>query len=284
MDLQKTSEDIRLVLKQKREALRLSFVEKRHIYYMLGNNGRVSSKWPSVTKIIKNFHEPFDANAKSLQMAGGDPDEQDRLLREWKLAGEMSVNLGNQCHFELERQMVERCGNYKSIRQPEFTLTEEQITKSDSMISAGVKYLDMMEERGGVLLDTELVMGHPTEGYVGQCDNAWIMMNKNKDEFGFVFTDWKSNQKKNFEIHPYTKKLFPPFQQYPDNALGKYYLQIPLYGRLLLRMLEGTRYEGVKFFGGVIVLLRDNGMFEEYRVPKYIVDTVMSMNLKPYLK
>ena len=34
-------------------------------------------------------------------------------------------------------------------------------------------------------------------------------------------------------------------------------------------MLEGSKYEDKKFLGGVIVLLKDDGTFVEYKVPTY---------------
>jgi hypothetical protein len=184
----------------------------------------------------------------------------------------------------LEKYIIEQYGNYKEVRQPEFVITEEQKVKSDNMIKAGKDFIGLMHERGAVLLDTEMVLGDPTEGYVGQPDNTWLMMMKGQDDFGFVVTDHKSGQPKNFEVFPYTGKLYPPFQEYHDNALGKYCLQIPLYGRLLLKMLEGTKFEGKKFLGGVIALMKEDGTFTEYKVPQPITTTILTMDLKPFLK
>ena len=74
-----------------------------------------------------------------------------------------------------------------------------------------------------------------------------------------------------------------PFQKHPDNALGHYFLQLPFYGKLLKEMLKGSKYEDIKFFGCIIVLLKENSDFEEFRVPKDVIDTVFSMNMKQYL-
>jgi hypothetical protein len=48
------------------------------------------------------------------------------------------------------------------------------------MIDAGKKFLDIMNERGGVLLDTEIVLGDPEEQITGQPDKVWLMENKEK--------------------------------------------------------------------------------------------------------
>lgn len=283
IELKEVAKNIRTVLEEKRKELRLTFVENKHIYYMLDKNGNITSGHPSVTKIIKHFHEEFDAQAKSLQMAKGNKEEQKRLLKEWKEAGDDSTNLGSRVHFLLEEDLISRYDNYKKLRQPVFKCDDNQIVRSDRMIQAGKTWINLMHERGAVSLDTELIMGHPTEGYVGQCDNAWIMENKEKTGIGFVITDYKSNKPKNFEVQPYTGKLYPPFQNYPDNALGHYYLQPPLYARLIIRMLENTEFKDVSFLGGVILLLKDTGEFVEYRVPKDITSKLLTMDLTNYL-
>jgi len=284
MNLKEISTEINEILKEKRRNLHLNFVEKKHVYYMMDLGGQMRSGFPSVSKVIKNFFKPFDAQGISLSMAKGDPEEQKRLLAEWAQSGKDSVNLGSRVHYELEKYIIEQYGGFKEVREPVFYCTEEQLIKSDKMIQAGKDFIKLMHDRGAVLLDTEMVLGDPEEGYVGAPDNTWLMMNKDQSDFGFVVTDHKSGQPKNFEVFPYTGKLYPPFQEYHDNALGKYCLQIPLYGRLLLKMLKGTQYEDKKFLGGVIALMKEDATFAEYKVPQYIISTILTMDLKPFLK
>jgi hypothetical protein len=152
------------------------------------------------------------------------------------------------------------------------------------MVSAGQKFLDLMEEREAILLDTEIVLGDPYLGYTGQPDKVWLMMNKDKTNFGFVLTDWKTNQPKNFQVHSYTGKMYYPFQDIHDNALGHYYIQQPLYGRLLMKMLEGTKYEATRMLGCVVVLLKDDGTFVEYKVPQDVNSRVMKLDIRKYTK
>ena len=140
-----------------------------------------------------------------------------------------------------------------------------------------------MEERGAVLLDTEMVLGDPELGYTGQPDKVWLIMNRTQTEFGLVITDWKTNKKKNFQETSYTKRLKDPFGKYPDTALGHYYLQLPLYGKLLLKMLKGTKYENLKLFGCVISHLKDDSLYDEYKVPQEVIDIILEMDMKKYL-
>ena len=284
MNLNDISLEMRDALEEKRKQLELSFIEEDHIYYMRDLNGEIKSNFPSVSKLISKFHKHFDSEGKALQMCKGDPEGAKELLAEWKQAGDLSTNMGSRVHFELETDTIGRFGSYKDVRQPIFEINEEQQRKSDAMIGAGKEFLDLMLERGAVLLDTEMVLGDPEEGYTGQPDKTWIMMNKQKTDFGLVITDWKTNKPKNFEVQYYTGRLYPPFSNYHDNALGHYYLQLPLYGRLILKMLQGTKFNKTKLMGSVIVLLKENGTFEEFRVPKEISDTILTMDLRKYLK
>jgi hypothetical protein len=284
MNLKDISLEMRDVLEEKRKQLELSFIEEDHIYYMRDLNGEIKSNFPSVSRLISKFHKHFDSEGKALQMCKGDPEGAKELLAEWKLAGDLSTNMGSRVHFELESDTIDRFGSYKDVRQPIFEINEEQQRKSDAMIGAGKEFLDLMLERGAILLDTEIVLGDPEEGYTGQPDKVWLMENKAKTDFGIVITDWKTNKPKNFVPQWYTGRLYPPFNEYHDTALGHYYLQLPLYGRLLLKMLQGTKFDKTKLMGSVVVLLKETGEYEEFRVPKQISDTILTMDLTKYLK
>jgi hypothetical protein len=284
MDLKQISNEIRYVISQRQQQIQLSFIEENHIYYMLDKNGVLRNDFVSVSKLVKKFHPYFDAPAKALEKSNGDVIAQKKLLEEWSNAGKTSTNLGSRTHFLLEEYLVGEYGNYKEVRQPIFNVTPEQIIKGDKMVQAGKDYIKLMHERGAVLLDTEIVMGDPELGYTGQKDMGWLMMNKEQTDFGLVVSDWKTNQPKNFEVQPYTRRLYPPFEKYHDTSLGHYYVQLPLYARLLLKMLKGSKYENLKLLGCVVVLLKEDGSFVEYKVPPEINNKVLTLDLSKYIK
>jgi hypothetical protein len=278
MKLNDIAKEIRDIISQKQTELGLTFEEENHIYTM---NGRTD--YPSVSKVLKKFYTEFATEEIALKVAGGDPQRQQELIEEWGAAGDYSTNMGSRVHFVLESETIKKNGNYKEVRQPEFKCDLSQIMKGDNMIVAGKKYLKLMEERGAVLLDTEMVLGHPELGYTGQPDKVWLMMNRDKTEFGIVITDWKTNKPKNFVSTNYTKKMLKPFEKYDDTALGHYYVQLPLYGKLLLKMLQGTKYENIKLYGCVISHLKEDSLYDEYKVPQDIVNIIMDMDVKQYL-
>jgi hypothetical protein len=284
MNLKEIALDIRDIIEKKRKEFGLEFFEDEHKYLMRDLDGNIRDNFPSVSKVLKHFYTEFPTEEAALKKAGGDYLEAERLKEEWAQAGRDSTNLGSRTHFFLEQDTIARYGSYKEVRQPIFECDIFGEAKSDSMISAGKSYLDLCEQRGLYLLDTEMVLGHPELGYTGQPDKVWLTMNASGSGFGLLITDWKTNKEKNFQTTSYTKPMLHPFQEYPDNALGHYYLQLPFYGKLLLKMLEGTKYEGTKLLGGIVVLVKDSLEYEEFRVPKPIIDTIMNMDMSLVLK
>jgi len=284
MNLKNITKEIRQLLSEKQNELRLTFEEEKHRYTMLDTNGEIRDDFPSVSKVMKLFYDEFPTEEAARKKAKGDPYVMQTLLEEWAEAGKKSTNLGSRVHFELEMETIKMFGIDKEVRQPIYECTYEMILSSDRMIMAGKRFLNLMKERGAELLDTEIVLGHPELGYTGQPDKVWLMFDKTKKNIGIVITDWKSNKKKNMEVNDFTKPMKNPFEFLPNNALGHYNTQLPLYGKLLLKMLEGTKYENIKFFGCVIVHLTENQEYTEYRVPRNVVDIIMQMNMKDYLK
>jgi hypothetical protein len=283
MDLYKIREEINEIILQKQKDLQLTFEEESHKYTMANVEGELKSDWPSVSKVLKKFYEEFPAEEISLKKAKGDVIEQQRLLAEWKAAGDYSTNMGSRVHYFLEKKSHEIFNIVKEVRKPEFDCDFTQILKGDSMINAGTNFLKLMQERGAVLLDTEITLGSNVLNYVGTPDKVWIIESKDKKSVGLIVTDYKTNKPKNFEENQFTKKMKSPFQKHPDNALGHYFLQLPFYGKLLKEMLKGSKYEDIKIFGCIIVLLKENSDFEEFRVPKDVMDTVFSMDIRKYL-
>ena len=182
-------------------------------------------------------------------------------MEEWAESGRKSTNLGSRCHFYLEEHTLKEFGIEKVVRQPIFDCDAEQIIKSDTMIIAGKRYIELLKERGCVLIDTEITSGN----------------------LGILITDWKSNKPKNFAVTRYTKKMKKPFEDLPDNALGHYNTQLPFYGKLLLKMLEGSKYEDIQLLGCIVVLITEEREYHEYRVSKKTMNTILEMDIKQYL-
>ncbi len=283
MDLIKVRNEILEILEKKRKELSLSFEEENHIYTMKDLFDYERSNWPSVSKILKLFYTPFPTEEASEKKSKGNQLMKKALIEQWQEEGIRSANMGSRVHYILEDKCLKKFKIDKDVRQPSFDCDMIEIMRGDLMISAGESFIDLMIKRGAILLDTEVVLGSPEYGYTGQADKFWLMRNPKTNELGIVITDWKSNKPKNFETTKWTKQMLEPFNELPDNALGHYYLQLPLYGKLFLKMLEGTKYENIKLFTCIVVLIKDDGEFIEHKVPKDIIDKVNNLNISNYI-
>lgn len=283
MEIKEIAQEIRDIISNYQKENELTFVEDTHTYYIKDLDGNITSRFPSVSTVLKCFYTEFCAeNTRAFKNCEGDPIKEKELLDGWKATADYAVNKGSRAHFILESDIVKQYGNYKEVRKPIFECDEQQTKDSDQMIKAGKEFIDLMHERGAILLDTEMVLGSSELNYTGQPDNVYIIIGKDGNP-GILLTDYKTNKPKNFEVHSYTTIMKPPFEHHWDTALGHYYVQMPLYAKLLLKMLEGSKYENISFLGGIVVLLKNDGEFEEHRIPKDIIDTVLNMDVKSYL-
>lgn len=284
-DLKTVAQEIRDILEKRRQEIQLSFIEEGHEYWMLNLNNELRNDFPSVSSVIDEFYAPFDpTKTRAWGECNGDETAQKLLLETWSNSGKYATNKGSRVHYELEKHQLQRSGLDKIVRQPFYECDEQQMLDSDNMIKAGKEFLALMEKRGCVLIDTEVVLGSPALGYVGQGDNLWLCPTKDGNSFGALFSDHKTNKIKNLEPQSYNDNLFYPFNEYVSYALTHYFIQLPAYSRLFLDMLKGSKYENIQILGGVIDSLRDDGTFQEYRVPKFFMDTILTMDLKPYIK
>lgn len=278
------AQEINSLIKQYQDENTLSFLEDTHKYFIKGKDGIITSDFPSVSTVLHCFYNPFvPENTRAFKNCLGDKEKETLLLETWAGTGDYASNMGSRVHYLLEKHLVEKYGNYKDIRKPIFNCDEEQVLTGDMMISAGKNFLDLMHERGAVLLDTEIVLGNIELGYFGQPDKVWLIKGKSGIP-GIIITDYKTNKPKNFEVHSYTTLMKPPFEHHYDTSLAHYYIQLPLYGKLLIKMLENTKFKDIPLLGAVVVLLKKEGDFEEYKVPRDVVDTILNMNMKEYLK
>jgi hypothetical protein len=250
-ELLKIGQEIRDIITEKQKELELTFVEDTHTYYIKNKKGVITTGYPSVSTVIGQFYTPFPDLQKSFEMSQGDLLDQDELLTEWRATADYANNQGSRVHYLLETKLLEQYGSYKEVRVPIFDCDEQQITDGDTMIESGLGFIDLMHERGAVLLDTEMVLGSTELGYTGQPDKVWLIYDK-QGVLGFIITDWKTNKPKNFEVHHYTGD-----------------------------MLKGTKYENIKFLGSIIVHLTVDGQMTEYRIPKKVINTVLTMDPLP---
>jgi hypothetical protein len=75
--------------------------------------------------------------------------------------------------------------------------------------------------------------------------------------------------------------MYEPYQDLPNTALGHYYVQLSLYGKLFKKMLQGTKYENLPIVRATLILLKDS-CYEEYKTPIDVINRTLNTNLKNY--
>ena len=43
------------------------------------------------------------------------------------------------------------------------------------------------------------------------------------------------------------------------------------------------KYENIKLYGCIIVLIKEDGEYEEFRIPREVQSTILNMDMQPYL-
>ncbi len=277
-ELLKMAAEIRTVIAEYQEKNKLTFIEETHTYYIEKDN-KIISNMPSVSTLIEIFSTPFIAeNTRAFKDCNGDPVKEKELLDKWAKAGSDATNPGSRMHYYAEKHIHELYKTNKVVRKPIYTVNDAQRYESEQKIKGTKGFIDLMHERGAVMLDTEIIMGSLELGYFGQPDNIWLLLGKSGKPILYI-SDWKSNVEKNFKKQYYTKPMKPPFAHLWDTALSHYFLQLPFYSKLLQQMLKGSKFEDIKFAPGVVVRLDNAGLFHEYKVPEDVFKTIMNMDI-----
>jgi hypothetical protein len=69
-------------------------------------DGNLKSDFPSVSKVLKCFYDEFPTEQVAYNKSGGNPEEQERLIKEWADAGDYATNMGSRVHYLLEKKSI----------------------------------------------------------------------------------------------------------------------------------------------------------------------------------
>ena len=208
----------------------LSFNEEKHLYTV--NNERL----PSVSGLIKNYGNTFDAKRISLGTAKKTGKSQDQILKEWDDTKTEACDRGHRVHlfgeeYPWDRTLVPQCPQ-------EFAVKKFWDDMPDHIIPAFM----------------ELRMYHKTYGYAGTADILLFdTMNRN-----FILADYKTNKDlfKNFA----QQTLHYPFKNFLDTPFSKYSLQLSYYQ--LLFEQTGSRVASRR-----LIWLDLKGNYHMYELP-----------------
>jgi len=123
-ELLKIGKEIRDIISKSQKKMNLTFVEDDHIYYINDKDGNITTKYPSVSTVIKQFYTDFPALQKSYEMVRCDIREQDNLLKKWRATADYANSKGSRVHYLLETDLLAQYGSYKEVRMPIFDCDE----------------------------------------------------------------------------------------------------------------------------------------------------------------
>ena len=211
----------------------LKFDEKKHLYFLKDKKIRYS-----VSKIIKNFVEPFDTEKVSLLVSKKRSISQKNVLKEWEKIKNEACEKGNKIHLFGEKYP------FNLNLKPENKF-EEAIVKF---------WKDLPKEIVPVM--TELQMYHKKYLYAGTAD----IILYNKKTKTFIIGDYKTNKDlfKNYK----GKKMLNFFSDLLDNPFNKYQLQLSFY-QILFEQI------GLKVSSKKIIWLKPTGKYELYDTQDY---------------
>jgi len=263
--------DIRHVMDLERDNRQLTFVEELHKYCLYDPiNEKLVDNMPSVSSLLYNWCDKFDAERMSMIMCNQDEHKAAELRAEWEEKGRVASNVGSYAHYKLEQYVWSLFDIDKQTRKPEYTLSEDDFKEGLMMLENGIVMIGNIIKAGFVPLDTECIMGSIELGYFGQCDNLWLGFFKN--QLVFLMTDYKTNLSKNFEVRHFNKPMNVPFGKLYDTELSKYFLQQPLYAQLFKDMLKNTKYKDVPFIGFRVLHLREDG--QSHKIPMWVYEEI----------
>ena len=239
----------------------LQFIEEGHKYFLNGE------QLPSVSEVTHKFCAyPFDSEAQAERYAETHGETPQYWLDKWKFTNLKATTTGTLTHEYAEGLGWLRNGHPELI--PESCKTK-YIKDKNWLIPTRPKeeavlkfYNEMHKDLHFVLAETKV---YSNKGEASNVKNpfcgtfdllAWYQHPTDPSKSGLVCLDWKTNKEltKDFS-REMGKFLLPPFDDYYEEPLSYYTLQLSAYSLCL----EGI---GLKPIARRIIWLKDDGTYE----------------------
>ena len=204
-----------------------TFNEEHHTYRYKGN------KYKSVTTIIKDFCQEFDADYWSRKKAidrieedGGDMSNKnidlvtEQILKEWDDKRDRSCDLGTMVHLYLEQKFSTEL----DIEVVEDTEALLRIEKFETLITPRMKDF--------VSISQELRIFSHSLKISGTIDGLFLRFMEDGSVKLYII-DYKTNGNLKTDKDKNYSKLKAPFGKYWENELNKYSIQLSLYKLIL---------------------------------------------------
>jgi len=245
----------------------LEFVEEGHKYFLPKKDG-TKEELISVSKFTHQFEPYKDWDTIAERYAVNHNMEVSEVQRTWHENNLKATNCGTGIHLMAENYFYFATGQIDKIcdvikpqyedgyliphspKEEAVTKFWEDVLKIDSMypLLAEIKVYTGMND-----------MYDFKQNYAGTFDLSFAI--KHKGEWGILLMDWKTNSSlKNNYNRNMGNTYLPPFDDYIDESLSAYTLQLNAYQLALSQT-------GYKVFDRKILWLKEDGTYEKISVP-----------------
>lgn len=246
----------------------LQFFEEGHRYILNGKN------LPSVSGIGHRYlSRPFDADKQAILYAAKHGKTPEYWKDQWTCNSFRATTLGTKTHEFGESLAYLMAGHPEFIRpsiRPQYLKEKNYLADIHPKESAVRLFLNELPSCYHLVLnETKVYSGKNVvasknlkEQICGTFDMLyWYDGNGNPDKAGFVIFDYKTNSNLvNDYNRQYGIMLLPPFNDFYQESLGEYTIQLSLYAL----MLEDI---GLKIIDRKLIWLKDDGTYEKVSVP-----------------
>ena len=246
----------------------LEFFEEGHIYLLHGN------QLDSVSQIGHRFiAEPFDEAVQAVRYAERHGETPEHWIHKWHCNSFRATTLGTKTHEYGESLAYLRAGHPEMLRPSVLTQYNAELNYLAPIHpkeEAVVKFLDALPPSYHLVLnETKVYSGknpdaerNLKEQICGTFDMLYYYDGGgNPEKAGFIIMDYKTNQRLlNENNQKYGKMLLEPFQDFVEQDMSLYTIQLSLYAL----MLEDI---GLKVLDRKLIWLKPDGNFEKYSVP-----------------
>lgn len=246
---------------------KLKFIEEGHKYYVDNDDGSIT-ELPSVSHICHQFspHVDWDLICENKAKKMGIPTES--LQRQWRENNLKSTNNGSKTHLFGEYLMSFVQGNFNIMKELQYQFEDGFVIPYSKKEEAIVKfYEDIMkvDDIYPVMAESRIYTGlndtlSLKQNYSGTFDMLFAYKNKN-GKFDLLIYDFKTNKElENSFNKDKGNMLLPPFNDYVDQALSNYTIQLSCYQL-------GIEQLGYNVVDRKLIWLKDDGTYEKISLP-----------------
>ena len=252
---------------------KLTFIEEGHKYY-LNNDDGTKTELKSVSATIHDFVEYVDWDTITKNYAKKHDMTIEQVKRKWRENNLLSTNNGTSTHLYGEMYhwfVTDKLEMFNPIIQPQY---EEgyfiPYGKKQEAIQKYNEDLFNIYDMYPLMVETQVY----TNKYAGTFDKlVYYKHPTDETKSGLIIVDYKTNITLESDYNRKNNKtLLPPFDNYIEEPLSHYTIQLSCYQIPLEDM-------GLKIIARRLIWLKPDGTYEQIKIPDITKDVRKALNI-----